>query len=375
MPPTDNRKQSQPPPTQSQSQRATGIELAGPALVWKELQRFKGAMEAALPKHITAERMAQIALTSIRENPELSKCTVDSFLGCVLKASRLGLEPGTLGQCYFIPFWNRDVGAKIATFVPGWKGLLDLVKRTERATATSRGIFDGDEYDYEFGDRPFIHHKPGKWYGDPSALRMTYAVGWTKGAEYPEIDVWTMERIWKHRDAQMKRTGAKSHYSDNYPEMYARKIPLLQVIKYLPTSIELSSAQTLDGEVEQGTQRLTFDVPIPGGGDPIEAEAKDVQVDTLMGDLDWDEQRRRDFKDGYRGRADAAIEYLEAEVKKRGKTPQANGQAQPQPQTAAQPKQQPAPAAQTQSQAQPDKPAQEATQAQPSKVAQEDFWA
>ena len=26
----------------------------------------------------------------------------------------------------------------------------------------------GDEFDYEYGDKPFIHHKPGKWAGEVS---------------------------------------------------------------------------------------------------------------------------------------------------------------------------------------------------------------
>jgi recombination protein RecT len=53
-----------------------------------------------------------------------------------------------------------------------------------------------------------------------------------------------MAKIWKHRD-RFNKVGPR-HYSYANPEMYARKIPLLQVLKYLPGSVELTTATELE---------------------------------------------------------------------------------------------------------------------------------
>ena len=50
-----------------------------PRTILTELQKFKPQMEAALPRHMTPDRMARIALTQLRVNPKLFKCTPESF--------------------------------------------------------------------------------------------------------------------------------------------------------------------------------------------------------------------------------------------------------------------------------------------------------
>src|SRR6266481_4439279 len=59
----------------------------------------------ALPAHLNAERLTRIALTCIRLNPELSRCTPESFLGALFTAAQLGVEP-VAGRAYLIPFFN-----------------------------------------------------------------------------------------------------------------------------------------------------------------------------------------------------------------------------------------------------------------------------
>ena len=54
----------------------------------------------------------------------------------------------------------------------------------------------------------------------------------------PIIELWRVSKIEKHRD-KYNKVGRK-HYSFRDWEMYARKVPLLQVLKYMPCSIEVS---------------------------------------------------------------------------------------------------------------------------------------
>ena len=70
--------------------------------------QIKQQMALALPRHVTADRLARIALTEVRKVPKLAQCDQTSFLGAIMQCAALGLEPGgALGHCYLIPFENR----------------------------------------------------------------------------------------------------------------------------------------------------------------------------------------------------------------------------------------------------------------------------
>jgi recombination protein RecT len=114
-------------------------------------------------------------------------------------------------------------------------------------------VFDGDDFDYSLGDNPFIKHKPGD--EDRSeAITHVYAVGRVRGSDYPVIEVWTVSKVRKHRD-HYNKVGDK-HYSFRDWEMYARKVPLLQVLKYMPASIELNNAITAANAAEMGKNTI-----------------------------------------------------------------------------------------------------------------------
>jgi recombination protein RecT len=225
------------------------------------IEQFKAQISLALPKHLNADRMTRVALTEFRKNPKLAECTPVSVFASVIMASQLGLEPGLNGQGYLVPYFDHKKQVSICQFIPGWRGMVDLAQRSGRATAWTGAVFDGDEFEFEFGTNPFIRHIPhGE--SDASKLLFTYAVGRVKGAEFPQIEVWPVQKVFAHRD-RFNKVG-KRHYSFDHPEMYARKVPLLQVLKYLPQSIELSTATALEHAAERGAQRLDIKDAIAG---------------------------------------------------------------------------------------------------------------
>jgi recombination protein RecT len=130
-------------------------------------------------------------------------------------------------------------------------------------------VFDGDEFDYRLGDSPFVNHKP-QGESDPGKLTHVYAIGRQKGTDYPVIEVWPVERVRKHRD-RYNKLGTK-HYSHQNWEMYARKVVLLQVLKYLPASPELAQAIALNDAAEVGRQGLTVHDAIAGTWTPVPQE-------------------------------------------------------------------------------------------------------
>ena len=292
---------------------ATDLVLINPKTIGAELEKFIPQMERALPRHMTADRMARIALTSLRVNPKLMNCTRESFYGSLMAASQLGLEPGINGQCYLIPYGN------VCTLVPGWRGYMDLLNRTERASAWTEAVYDGDEFEYSLGTNPDIRHKRGKWAGKEAALQFVYAVGRIKNSDFPIIDVWDIDKIWAHRNKQNK--VGERHYSYVHPEMYARKIPLLQVLKYLPSSIELSNASALDASASEGNQSLTIDMALkgelengagidtPSPSDPIEHE-----LDTLFQKLNHNPSQQELLRKSYAGRTQELVTYLKGKL-------------------------------------------------------------
>lgn len=222
-----------------------------PITILEKLESMKGQIAMALPRHLTPERMVRIAITCLRTNPDLAECDPQTILASVMLASQLGLEPGVMGQSFLIPY------KKTCTLVPGWLGILDLVNRAGKATAWTGAVYAGDEFDWSLGDSPFVRHKPC---GDELKLTHVYAIARVKGSAYPIIEVWAMDKLLKHRE-RFNKVGGK-HYSYNHFEMYSRKVVLLQVLKYVPRSIELATAFQLDASAEMGEQHIEIkDVP------------------------------------------------------------------------------------------------------------------
>lgn len=205
--------------------------------------KHKAQLAAALPRHLNPDRMIRLALTAFSQNQKLAECEPGSIFASVIVASQLGLEIGIDGQGYLVPYKGR------ATFVPGWKGYVDLISRAGRGSVWTGAVYIGDEFDYALGDSPFITHKPGDNHED-GEMTHVYAVGRVKDSDWPIIEVWPISRIWKHRD-KYNKVGS-SHYSFGNEEMYARKVPLMQVMKYMPKSVELQQAMEIDLAASKG---------------------------------------------------------------------------------------------------------------------------
>jgi recombination protein RecT len=196
---------------------------------------------------MNADRMSRLALTAFSTNADLQHCTPQSIAGSIMTAAQLGLEPGINGQGYLIPYKGQ------CTFVPGWKGLVDLVARAGRATVWTGVVFPGDKFEYQLGDAPFCRHVPTGESDDGDEFTHVYAIGRVRDASMAIIEVWTRAKVQKHLK-QYNKVGGR-HYAlqnENNLEMYARKVSLLQVLKYMPASIELANAIDVSNAGETG---------------------------------------------------------------------------------------------------------------------------
>jgi recombination protein RecT len=213
------------------------------------LDKFKPQMALALPKHMNADRMCRLALTQFSKSADLQKSDPVSIAASIMTASTLGLEPGVNGQGFLVPYFHKKRRVHVCEFIPGWKGLVDIANRSGRCTVWSGAVFDGDHFDYQLGDSPFIKHQPGEE-DDPNKLLFAYAVGRVNGSQWPVIEVWSTKKIRRHLN-KYNKVGER-HYAFRDWEMYARKVPLLQVLKYMPSSIELNNAMAIAGATDAG---------------------------------------------------------------------------------------------------------------------------
>lgn len=225
-------------------------------LVKDYLDTMMPAITAVLPKHVTADRMSRIALNVIRSNPKLLECDINSLMGGVMEASKLGLEPGLMGQCYLIPFRNNKTGKNEAQFIIGYKGLIDLVRRSGQiSTIEARTVYENDEFEYEYGLNDKLIHKPAM--DEKGAPIAYYAIAKMKDGGYSFL-VMSHKEAEKYRDkyAKAKNFGP---WKDEFDAM-ARKSVLRQLIKYLPISVEqLGNFDEASGaEVHQDLERSSI---------------------------------------------------------------------------------------------------------------------
>lgn len=205
------------------------------------LKDMMPAMQSILPKHVTAERMSRIALNVIRTNPKLLQCNINSLMGGVMEAAKLGLEPGLMGQCYLIPF---DKKAKVngqwqvvdteAQFIIGYKGLIDLVRRSGQvSTIEARTVYENDKFDFDYGLNSTLTHKPTLT--DRGAAIAYYGVAKLKdgGSSFLVMSKQELEEY----KTKYSKAGNYGPWKDEFDAM-ARKTVLRQLIKYLPISVE-----------------------------------------------------------------------------------------------------------------------------------------
>ncbi len=204
----------------------------------------KKEIEAALPKHVTPERMMRIALTEARRNPKLLECDKASFLGAVIQASQLGLEPGgALGHCYLIPYGRE------CQFQLGYRGMLNLAMRSDRVShVIAHAAFDGDEFEFEFGLNEKLVHRPTALIRSEDKMTHVYAVVFLKNGG-KLFDVMTRSEVESIRLAS--KMGNSGPWKTHYPEM-ARKTVIRRLFKYTPISIEIEKAVGLDELADAG---------------------------------------------------------------------------------------------------------------------------
>lgn len=236
-----------------------------PQTIQQYIKVMKGEIAKALPSALTPERFTRIVLSALSTTPELSRTTPNSFLGAMMTAAQLGLEPNTpLGQAYLIPYRNK--GVLECQFQLGYKGMIDLAYRSGQVTIIqAHTVFENDEFSFEFGLEPTLHHVPAKSNrGNPVWF---YGMFQTKDGGFG-FEVMSIEDVREHARRYSKSySGAYSPWTKNFEEM-AKKTVLKKVLKYAPLKSDFVRAISADESIKTNISDDMFSVP----NEEIEAE-------------------------------------------------------------------------------------------------------
>ena len=251
----------------------------------KTMQTYIKSMESeikkALPSVITPERFTRMVLSAVSVNPQLGSCTPSSFLGAMMSAAQLGLEPNTaLGQAYILPYNNH--GKLEAQFQLGYKGLIDLAYRSgEVEVVQAHVVYENDAFECEYGLEPKLTHTPAdKDRGEPIRV---YAVFKTKSGGYG-FEVMSMEDVRIHASKYSKSFNSNySPWKTNFEEM-AKKTVLKKVLKYAPLKSDFVRGITQDESIKTEITDDMYSVP-----NEVVYEAEYTDVDETTGEVNTNE--------------------------------------------------------------------------------------
>jgi recombination protein RecT len=225
---------------------------AKPPTLRQLIERMKPEIARALPKHMDPDRVARIAMTLVGGNPDLALCTSESFLGALMTASQLGLEPGPLGEAYLVPY-----GRKV-TFIPGYKGLIKLAWQSNQLKSIdAHVVYAHDDFDFAYGLEPFLKHKPTRGTRGEKTDVYACATFLNGGSAFVVMSIDDVEDI-----RARSKAGKKGPWVSDWNAM-AQKTAIKQLSKFLPMSTELrafAQAVALDGTSRETLEESVDDV-------------------------------------------------------------------------------------------------------------------
>lgn len=213
------------------------------------LERSWPRIVAVIGNNLSPQRLYQMYVSTINREPQLANCSVESVLSCFMKCAALGLEPSNvdgLGRAYILPYGNKNyrTGQKEATLIIGYKGMIDLARRSGQIRDISaRAVHEGDEFAYSYGLNEDLRHVPC---AKPGKLTHVYMIANFKdGGHY--FQVMNADEI----EAAAKRSPsygkAVSPWKSDYEAM-AKKTVIRRAFPYLPVSVEARDAAASDDQ-------------------------------------------------------------------------------------------------------------------------------
>jgi recombination protein RecT len=229
-------------------------------------------------------------LDVIGDTPALQQCDPGLVVKEALKAAALDLPINkNLGFAYVIPY--KEKGVPKPQFQCGYRGYIQLAIRTGQYRHLNAGVvYEGEEMaEDRIKGTVEIY---GKKTSDKVVGYFAY-MQLINGFE--KAVAWTKEQIQKHAKRFSKSyAGSSSPWKTDFDAM-AQKTMLLQLVKYMPMTIEMSQAMaadhsdrrvSVDQEIEQGANQEVIDIPVndqepnhvPDAGEMTDEEKAEIRA-------------------------------------------------------------------------------------------------
>jgi recombination protein RecT len=231
---------------------------------------------------ITPEDFIETCIRAVKENPKLLQCDPKSLFGAVLLSAEVGLKPNTsLQHSFIIPYKGQ------AKFQIGYKGLIEIMYRNPRVKQiTARAVFENDDFDYGYGLKPYLNHKPAR--KDKGKLECVYATCLVD--DEPIFVVIERAELDAIRGFSQTIESAYSPYNNgtdvhNWMEI---KAGIKALSKVIPTSNNVDMAKAVEYDSKfQGGARVLVEIPT-NPNDIVEPKLVDSNLITNTFDTAFD---------------------------------------------------------------------------------------
>ncbi|WP_303786724.1 recombinase RecT [Azovibrio restrictus] len=256
------------------------------------LEKFKGEIARALPRHINPDRMARIALTAFRMTPKLGECDPRSVFAAVIQSSQLGLEVGLMGEAHLVPFKGQ------CQLIPGYTGLMKLARQSGLVQDIyAHEVRVKDKFTLKLGMERSLEHEPLTAPGgfpasdeERGEVAGFYAVAVFKDGSRTFVAM-SRKEVEKIRDGSRGYQSAKQYKKESVWDTdfvaMGLKTVIRRLCKFLPKSPELATALAMDAVSEQGqAQNLDLNEVIEGNYAPVvddeQGDAPDAEAATAV---------------------------------------------------------------------------------------------
>lgn len=223
-------------------------ELTFNQMIEQKVETILPSLTKLLGERFDPHRFARIIVGEVRKTPKLQECSMISILGAATQAATLRLEPGLMGYCYLLPFWNKHAnggkGGFEAQFQLGYQGYMELAKRTGLiSTIEAEIVYEGDEFHFEYGSNKRLYHKPNiesEHYGDKAHAKYYYCmIKYKDGSE--QFKVITKKQAVQHGMKYSKSVDKKLKSLTGTWLVEFDAMALKTAIKMLMKTVQLST--------------------------------------------------------------------------------------------------------------------------------------
>lgn len=229
----------------------------------------KNQLPRLLKSHgIDSEQFIQTVLIEAKKSEKMMKAfetNPRSLYASILYCAELGLSPNaSLGQFFFLPFYNKHIKGYEVTPIIGYKGVIKMLLRHRDVLKVDTGIvYRGDSFKYAIGFQTTFEHVPNfEIERNRKTADKFYAIATLRGdggRNEHKIMVLSKQEVLDIAKQGSEKIKNSLFEQSSDPQMWMyRKTVLLQLSKELPKDEYAAKAVSYDNEL-QGESEVILD--------------------------------------------------------------------------------------------------------------------